>query len=173
MSLITSFTRPNAGGGQFPRVETFSPLLVTGGGALAANWAYLVLIRTAKPILVSTGRVFIGTSSGNIDFGVYSFDGATFTRLASAGSTVAGSGNAVQSLALNAVVALSPGVSYALAIAADNTTVTIGRLSAINAGITAYGSMISTINITALPLPSSILLSGTSTTGTVPWLAAQ
>jgi hypothetical protein len=70
---------------------------------------------------VKTIGVYIGTSSGNLDVGIYLPNG---TRIVSSGSTAAGTGSAVQSINITDTT-LSPGLYYA-ALACDNTTIQIG-----------------------------------------------
>ena len=167
-TLLTSLVRVNAGGEQLAFVQSFDSVGLLSSGATSANNGFLALVRVAKPIKVSTIKIFVGTASGNVDAGVYSSDGTTATRLASAGSTAAAGANAIQTLALSTPVTLQPGVDYYLAFAPDNATVAIGRASATGA-VVALGNRALT-KATSFPLPASFTLASMAGTNFVPWL---
>jgi hypothetical protein len=102
--------------------------------------------------------------------GVYSFDGVTYTRLASSGSVAAGAINSVQRVALTAPLSIVPGVTYVLAAVADNATVLLGSAPTSHANLLAFDDFHHTKS-TAFPLPATIALSGVGTTINVVWLA--
>ncbi|MCC6314207.1 MAG: DUF4082 domain-containing protein [Thermomicrobiales bacterium] len=151
--------------------DVFEPIswlgIPTGTTALTANQAYLVRFRVAKPITVANIRVFVGSAtSGNLDAGLYTLNGTTWTRIASAGSTAAGTASTMQTLALTAAVTLVPGVDYWVAFAADNATVTI-LVTAIS--LSGAGTMYSIDNMSltktaSFPLPATLTsLAGVAT----------
>lgn len=159
------------GGEQLSFVESLDPRGAVGAAAWStANLASLVLVRVGRPLTISTIKIYIGTASGNVDVGVYSWDGTTATRLASAGSTVAAGASAIQTLTLSASVALVPGKDYFLGFAADNTTVTVGRLSVV--GVIGYQGFRWWGKTASFPLPASFtgLSQASNATGLVAWM---
>lgn len=103
----------------------------------------------------------IGIQSGNIDVGVYMYDGTTFTKIVSLGSTAcpAASTNVVYNIT---DTVFYRGVRYYYAIAADNTTVTFGRWSA-DATITPFATSFGFSKVTSFPLPATIISAAAST----------
>lgn len=126
MSLLTSLLADD--GAQFDYAAT-GPVQAFPAVAAwpSANNATLTKVRVSRPVLVSSIVVGIGTSSGNIDAGIYDLVGTTWTRRASAGSTAAAGTNALQTLAMTAPVWLTPGKDWWIAVVADNTTITLAR----------------------------------------------
>lgn len=169
MSLITSFTRAGSLNG-IPWLETYPAPIMPGTGATAANQALLSRAsRLSQAVAINYLRYYVGGASGNIDLGIYTWDGATgFTRVASTGSTASSGTNAAQIVALAAPVVLVPGVDYFLALAADNAVVTFGRF-AFSAGAGAATQRCFT-KASSFPLPASI--ASASTTASWLWLAA-
>ena len=158
-----------AGTDQFDHVQTIEPV----GVAVAttnANQANLVLVRVAKPKSVTSLTILIGVSSGNVDVGIYSWDGTTATRLSSSGTTAVGTLNTTQTIALGATVVLVPGVNYFFALAPDNATASFGRMGSADGDAGAYGSR-SVLKASSFPLPSTLTsLSGNFFT---PWIATN
>lgn len=170
MSAPTGLVLPVPGREQPSWLETFDPRDPSAALAtLAANTAYLSLIRPSAPIRISSLVVEIGGASGNIDFGVFtSTDASTFTLLASTGSTASAGTNALQTIALTSAVTLTPGISYWFSVAADNAIVTILRLgaNANHVAAIAAGSR-SVAKGSLFPLAT---FSSPSTTAVTPWI---
>jgi len=148
-----------------PYVETFNPFVAGSAQVHGANYAYFIRVRSIPSIAAL--KTYIGVSSGNIDLGVYrSVDnGGTLTRLASLGSTPAGTGTAVQTGVLSA---MPPDEDCWLAVAVDNGTVTIWR-TGINTAISAeQGGAL--MKASSFPLPASI--TGLSGSNYCPWIRA-
>lgn len=119
-----------------------------------ANTAILVKVRVAKPVRVASIVVGIGTASGNVDAGIYDSDGTTWTRRASSGSTAAAGTNAMQTLAMTTPIWLTPGKDWWIAVAADNTTVTMPR-AALNSFLSADAQQ-NIAKVTSFPLPATL-----------------
>jgi hypothetical protein len=58
---------------------------------LAASVCYFVLIPLDRPASITKLATEIGTASGNIDIGLYSYDGTTMSKLISTGTQAASS----------------------------------------------------------------------------------
>jgi len=127
MSTPTGLVLPVPGREQPAWLETCDPRDPSATLAtLAANTAYLSLIRPSAPIRIVSLVVEIGGNFGNIDLGIFtSTDDATFTLLASTGPTTSVGTNSLQTIALTSAVTLPPGTSYWFAVSADNAIVTI------------------------------------------------
>jgi hypothetical protein len=131
--------------------EEIIETIITDGSsaALAANNnAHLTMMIVEREFVCTNVRFHIGTSSGNIDVGIYD---SSFTRLWSRGS-FASPGTGSRTVGISAgtptTLTLTPGV-YWFALAADNTTVTFRGTSAqlVSKSVTKG---------TSFPLPSSI-----------------
>lgn len=172
MSLLTSFTRSTPGGEQFDIIEPVDARCFAGAVAVAtANLAYLSRFRLSKAATISAVSYFVGTASGNVDVGVYEFDGTNYVRLGSSGSTAASGSSAVQTINLTASVNLRPGKDYWLALAADNGTITILRQG--GTVVLAFGNRtLFKSSLSPFALPATISSPSTTST-TVPWLAAS
>jgi hypothetical protein len=137
----------------------FSPTIITSAWPLAklALFAPITLYDTVtvQRILVQIG----GTSSGNLDVGIYDESG---NKKVSAGTTAMGAANAVQSISLTATV-LAPG-RYYLAIAVDNVTAVLYNASSVfnrQAGVKEQ-------TLAALPLPTTASYSENATRQYIP-----
>lgn len=168
MSLLTSFTRPSAGGGQFDFVEAFDIVGAAAAASIVANQAYLHLFRVDRAVLVSKATYGVGTASGNVDLGIYtSADQATFTRVASTGSTAASGSSTFQTISLTAAYQLVPFTDYWAVFAADNATITANRTGAITGGTFRGRSVIKTTAWSS-GLPTSIT---SVASGSAVWIA--
>lgn len=135
-------TQAPPGGAQFDFVSTHGPVARTvsiAAGTQTANSASLGLVRVGRPILITNLSIYIGTASGNVDVGIFTKSGTTFTLVASSGSTAAAGTAAIQTIPLTAVYTLSPGIDYYFGEVADNGTVTIGRSSAVAVTVPGLG----------------------------------
>ena len=152
-------------------VETIPAALVNSVGSVAVgNQAVYALVRVPgnKPLVVTTATWYIGAAAGNIDVGVGTISGTTFTLLASTGSTAASGTNARQSASLTSSVVLVPDTDYYLAfVASTTTTLTVGRFvnTAGIVGIDCY------YKASEQPLTSGVTVSaGTNSVNLIPWV---
>jgi hypothetical protein len=160
--LVTHFV--SAGKGRLDTfVGPFDPRDFTQTGAMtAANFAFLMPFTVAMPRTVTGARTYIATQSGNICVGIYDAAG---NRVASTG-TLACPAAGERSVAFTAPVTLMPGVRYYLAFASSNTTVAL----AIRHGIIATSGY---VDITALPLPSTISVPGNPAVENWMWVLTE
>jgi hypothetical protein len=123
MSDLAS-TRPRT----LPLLSTYSAVgpgmlgaAPTSAGWLAANRAIFTPLVLPSPVIVDgLGVIVGGTSSGNVDIGLYTEDGV---RLVSTGSTAQGAINTDQLITVADTLA-GPGVLY-VGVACDVTTATL------------------------------------------------
>lgn len=144
--------------------------VVAAPSTLTANRAYLVPLPPVAIATAITAVLFqVGIQSGNVDVGLYSTtDWATFTRVASSGSTACPAAAFRNAIALSAT--LQPGTQYLLAFAADNGVATIGGWSADN-GTGILLSEVAYIKATSFPLPTSLTgMSDVAANTTIPLL---
>lgn len=129
---------------EWPRAITSTTTLTPD-----ANKAYLYPM---EPVLanctVTAISTNMSTSGGNIDLGIYEWDGTTMTKIASTGS-IASPGTGLISTALSA--SLYKGGDYYFAFAADSTT---PRVVITNAVITP--NIPNYYKASSFPLPSTI-----------------
>lgn len=142
------------GGNTRPEVlRPVLPVLITiANQALTANTAYLLPIEPlTADVTITKIRLLIANSNGNIDAGVYSWDGTTMTRVVSLGSTAM---PAAATVDLDiADTSLIPGTRYYLAMSADNATATFAAVNSVGGG----PAMSSAFSKTAsFPLPATI-----------------
>ena len=147
-------------------VTTDYPFGMTSGSTAVgvANTAYLMPMRNIFTDLTVTKLIVqIATTSGNIDAGIYSWDGTTMTRIVSLGST-ASPGNGTKYLDIADTI-IYKGTKYFLAWAADNATIAV---SIVGAGIinpTTFGGY---TKVTSFPLPATITTLTANSTSTQP-----
>lgn len=126
---------------------------VSANLAVLANTAYLMKFSVGVDVTVTQISIITGTSSGNIDVGIYSVTG---TLLRSSGTTVCPSANVRQAIALTASYALVAGTAYYMAVAFDNAVATLlGRTPAYNGLV-----MMSTGYRTCVKFAASFVLPG-------------
>lgn len=117
-TVISTFSPHSTFGASVTNFGVFS-----SGAYIAANRALYFPFRVAEPYTSAKIWWMNGaTASGNVDAGIYTFEGA---RLGSTGSTAQGTISVPQAVAL--VVTLYPGIPYLFAIAMDNITGTVWR----------------------------------------------
>lgn len=90
----------------------------------SANAAYYFPMWLSEPTTITQAFFETGTASGNVDLGIYD---ATFVRKVSSGSTAASVTNGTQ--VINLTDTLLDRGYYWMAMAADNTTLTVRRVS--------------------------------------------
>lgn len=161
-------------------VWTQDPRAANTVAAATANAA-----TASKVIIPANGTltdlsIFIGTSSGNHDVGVYDCDATTLTRLYSAGST-ASSGTGW--ISFQPGLAVTAGQSLFFAWGADNATITRAVSSAGNSSMSTLpaGFASSPSHTTrqswtlaaSFPLPATFTVSGLSTTTASPVMIAR
>lgn len=116
-------------------------------GAAAANTAYYLPFNPMKDCGISAVTINCGTANGNVDVGVYTYDG---TLLASRGATAAVSGN--MTWTPTNPIAVSGGVSYWIAMSASSATATWCRYPGTT--VVTYQSGL-LIQASAHPLPAT------------------
>lgn len=132
-----------------------------------ANQAIGVLLpKRATPVALTRLGVFVNTASGNIDIGVYTWDGSQFVRQVSTGSTPASGSAAMQYITPSTAFRYNGVTDVWLWVAANNTTVSLGRAAGV-AGITAINNRVAT-KTSSFPLPSTI--NSATTTATQPYV---
>lgn len=118
--------------------------------ALTANTAYLLpLVPLTQNRTIASIIVELGGSTDDIDAGIYSYDGTTFTRVVSLGAT-AFPGTGKQVLNIDDT-ALTMGTRYFLALSAAGTTATFYSLT--SAGVNTIDAY---TKATSHPLPATI-----------------
>ena len=152
-------------------VETVPAALVNERGAAGnLNQAtyYLVRVPGSKPLRVTTATWYVGAAAGNVDAGIGTISGTTFTLLGSTGATAASGTNARQSAALTSAVSLMPDRDYYIALSVSNVdTLTVGRFVNLNAlfGIDCY------YKASEQPLTTGVTVSaGTNSVNLIPWV---
>lgn len=157
--------------GFLPVVTSFSGSITGTTGTLTANTAYGFRFRVAKRTMFSKITVKHGaTVAGNLDAGLYEWDGATtWTRVASSGSIAAAGVNDVQALAFTAPYECLPDVDYFGEVVSDSATHTLIRLSASSAaGVGLLSVSKGSVN---LPLPATI--EGMTGSAVTVWMAVE
>lgn len=121
------------GGDQLEFVETYAPIASTTAAIVSAT-VYLGRVRVGRPLPVTQLSYVVGTASGNVNLGIYTYDpaAATYALVAWTASTAAAGSSVTQTIALVTPYVMSPGVDYALAFQADNAVITAQRASAFN-----------------------------------------
>jgi hypothetical protein len=109
-------------------VSPFNPLLFNGSAAPGANLAYGVRCTVPKTGTLTDISVYIQTSSGNIDVGVYDTDSSR-TKLYSSGSLACPAGAAWRVIVASPGLSVTAGQQIDLAVAFDNGTAAIGRFA--------------------------------------------
>lgn len=137
--------------------EILSPFMFwdasVGSSTVTANTAYLIAIPPlTRAVTVTKLRLYIATSSNNLDVGIYSYDGTDLTRVVSLGSTASpGTGSRDFDIA---DTALSVGTRYYFAYAPDNATISVRTTQPAGTSPTIDGMMLS--KATSFPLPATI-----------------
>jgi hypothetical protein len=97
-----------------------APGVILSPGAPTQNQIYFYPLPPVSVTTTVTGIVHrVGTQNGNIDLGIYSWDGTTMTKVATTGSTAcpaAGGNNTALSATLN------PGTRYCIAFITDSAS---------------------------------------------------
>lgn len=136
--------------------------LPTGGGNPGANAAFGMRVPVGKTGTISDIVMGIIGSSGNVDIGVFSFDGTTYTALWRKGSTVCPPANTMTSMG-NPGAAVTRGQVVYVLNATDNVSCTFARAAVLSAAslgqIAALGTAqrLSFWVGSAFPLPATIL----------------
>ena len=131
-------------------VGPFDPRGFTQTAAMtAANFAFLMPFSVSLAHTVSGARTYIATQSGNICVGIY--DSAGIRRATT--FTIACPATGEQTVTFDEPMTLNPGVTYYLAMAANNTTMAMAHRNSL-----IYSS--GYVDITALPLPATISIPG-------------
>lgn len=140
----------------------------TSNVAPVANTLYAHRLEIPNTGTISDFAVLIGgATSGNMDGAIFTFDGTTYTRAWSKGSTATPSANTWTSLG-NPGVAVNAGDIIYVGLAWDNTTVTPARLVALgNAGWHSITGLtypkFAWSKATSFAIPSTVADSGVTT----------
>lgn len=127
----------------------------TTAAVIVQNQAELARVSLLSPVLIDTIRLANGaTVNGNVDVGVYRFDGTNYVRIASSGSVAQAGTSAVQALTLTAPVTVRDG-DY-LAFAADSATGTYRIMTHVGSALVGTPMNLSLAKATSFPLPTSI-----------------
>jgi hypothetical protein len=161
-----------------PRIGT------SNASALNANDARGQRVICRKTGVLTDLAVFVGTSSGNVDIGVYDDTATTRNKLYSSGSVACGTANTWQ-LFTGITLAVVAGRHYDLALACDNATATFGRAASFtqaaapnlptnfwpapNGGV----NKLHWVKATAFPLPSTIAESAFTTATGYPFIMGR
>ena len=159
------------GGEQLPFVESIPSRTVTATGATSVgNTAFYYRVRVSKPIAVTQASWYVGAAAGNVDAGIGTISGTTFTLLASTGSVAVAGSAVVQSANLSAPVTLAPGVDYYLAFVASTvTTLTLGR-NVVTAALLSASSGDVYNKTTELPLTTGVTVTAGTTANLILWV---
>lgn len=127
-----ALTSPSPALGQDDVLLPFPIMHFTGAvGVLSANPVYLYkLPQVAVPFLVTRIGYCVGVAAGNVDAGLYTRSGTTYTRVASSGSTAAAGSSVMQDLTMTTPYTINPGQELFVAFGTDSATITLLRLSA-------------------------------------------
>lgn len=168
MGQLISYTSP-IGGDQGLIIEPNPAVVFSSIGTVVQNAALMVKFRLSKPALISKIAIFVGTAAGNLDVGVYSLIGSTYTMLGHSGATAAAGTNAIQELTMLANISLAPGIDYWATFASDSATVQILRQSMGAAAAGGYSGAILTKTSHYSSGLSNITAPATNTVA--PWFA--
>lgn len=123
-----------------------------------ANIARYYPVLVPEPTIVTKIAVRIGTSSGNLDLGIYDEQGV---RLVSSGSTAMAATSTMQVIDITDTL-LTPGVYY-LAIAVDNTTASFNNINNSTGPLAGACSMMGIRQeASAFPLPATATFAATT-----------
>jgi hypothetical protein len=149
-SLLSTHPRQPAG------VWSLDPRnTAAAAGTVTQNQAELSRVSLFAPVLIDNIRIINGaTVNGNVDVGVYRFDGTNYVRLASSGSVAQTGTSANQLIPLTAGVTVQDG-DY-LAFASDSATATVWRTTGISPTLVGSPMNLSLIKGSSFPLPATI-----------------
>lgn len=128
----------------------------------AANRALFYAVQIDTPITIKEAIIKVGTQSGNVDIGIYDWNG---NRIVSKGTTAVGAaGNQTFDLTASVTGTASPTLeqgTYFMAMACDNTTATFLNSNVFaNQGVNACHGVVQAA--TSFVLPSSVTYAATS-----------
>lgn len=157
-------------------MNRFPPIYSTSNTTLTQNQAYLGAMEPLlADVTITTLVGSIGTQNGNIDAGIYSYDGTTFTRIVSLGSTACPASSSKVAYNITDTI-LYKGTRYFTAFATDSASATAGQISA-GGGIVVGNYFYTKSGLGSTVLPSTIssasagligvILTGTVSGGTV------
>lgn len=130
----------------------------------AANRARWQCFTCQLPHAVTSVRLWVGASSGNIDVGIYDSTGA---KLGSSGSVACPAGAAGRSVNLSSTVHLIPGETYWAVLAADNNVATFMMNTASVGILRPSNTVLGGFMEAAFPLPATLVSAGENMTDPV------
>lgn len=121
---------------------------------LAANRVYLAKYSPRVDVTVTTANIYINTSNGNLDFGIYNSD---FSSLLASVGTTASPGTGLRTFAFSgaASVAMDAGTIYYLAMQVSSTTFRCPTYVPPGAQTTGH-NILGREDAGSMPIPSSI-----------------
>lgn len=137
-------------------LEVWKPqaMATTAAATGTANTAYGIFMEpVGVGMTITKIRIQIAVQNGNIDVGLYSWDGTTATRLAALGSTAC-PGVAVYDADISNVDVV-PGLRYIIFVAADGATASFYRCDYTVTGVPTL-SGIAVSKATSFPLPATM-----------------
>lgn len=162
------------GGADFDVIEPYAPIMFTTASANPGqNTVFLTKFRLGRAKTVTKIAYFVGAANGNVDAGVYRFDGADYQLVGRSGSVAAAGTNTTQELTMLTPFDLAPGVDYWMAFATDSASLTVARNNATGSlTIAAYNKRsIAKAAAWSTGLPATI--STPSGTSNIVWMAAS
>lgn len=119
------------------------------------NQAELARVSLTEPVTIDRIRIANGsTVNGNIDVGVYRFNGTNYDRIGSSGSTAQTGASATQEIPLTAPVEVRDG-DY-LAFVSDSATAMVRQLVHVSLFLVGAPMNISLSKASSFPLPATI-----------------
>lgn len=133
---------------------------VTTGALVSSNDAvFSPIVPLTANVTLASITIHVETPSGNIDIGIYEWDGTTMSRIVSTGATDASgfSSNSTKTLDITNIP-LYRGTRYFFAVAADNTTLSLGRFSGVTADTPSQSieSIVAFYKGSSYPLPATV-----------------
>lgn len=168
--------RPIPASSQYPDVvEPLDGMLAssTSTAAFTTNSVYLYRFRVEEPFPLASFDWLLGaTSAGNVAFGVYTFDGTNYNRVAATADGGAGTINVVNNRAIaSPPYLLVPRVDYWRAFGLTDGTLTILRLGIASAIGGASQRALVKASVYSAGLPSQI--SSPVGVNVIPWMALK
>jgi hypothetical protein len=127
-SLLTTLTRQNAGSAfAYDESVPFAAASNSAGMNAANDVVLMELPQRNDSLVIAKIRLWVANQAGNLDVGLWRFDGATWTLITSSGSTAVGTGAAVQTVTLLAPYTRPPRTRTYIGLSTDSGTATFGR----------------------------------------------
>lgn len=155
-------------------IPWFDATTSSNGGA--SNLYIVECAKRRAPFKIGVVRCYPAVQSGNLDVGVWTFDGTTWTLLGSSGSTAVGTANTMQAVSLAAAVTVPPATRFYLGLVTDNGTATFQRAATPNTDLAFLHPSVAKKASTSIPLSTnaaSFVIGALVTAVYAPWLRAS